>query len=73
MPADQIGLKDRGRIARGKKADLVIFNAETVKDRATFAKPHQYPVGISHVLVNGTLVIDEGKHTAERPGRILRA
>lgn len=73
MPADQIGLKDRGRIARGKKADLVIFDANTVLDRATFAKPHQYPTGISYVLVNGTPVIEAGKHTGSRPGRILRS
>jgi N-acyl-D-amino-acid deacylase len=73
MPADQIGLRDRGRIAQGKKADLVIFRAETIKDTATFAKPHQYPVGITHVLVNGAPVIEAGKHTGKKPGRILRS
>jgi N-acyl-D-aspartate/D-glutamate deacylase len=73
MPADQMGLTDRGRVAKGKKADLVIFEADTVEDQATFSQPHQYPVGISHVVVNGELVIDEGKHTGKRPGRILRS
>ena len=73
MPADQMGLKDRGRIAPGKKADLVIFDRRTVEDKATFEKPHQYPIGISHVFVNGTPVIQDGDHTGKRPGRILRA
>lgn len=72
MPADQAGITDRGRIARGMKADLVIFDAQTVKDRATFQNPHQYPVGIVHVLVNGTFVVEGGKHTGARPGRVLR-
>ena len=72
MPADQIGLDDRGRIARGKKADLVLFDAATVKDEATFDHPHRYPVGIPHVLVNGVLVVERGEHTGARPGRALR-
>lgn len=72
MPADQLGLTDRGRIARGMKADLVIFDAATVQDTATFENPHQYPRGIKHVLVNGTLVVENGKHTGARPGRVLR-
>ncbi len=72
MPADQIGLSDRGRIARGMKADLVAFDAASVKDTATFEKPHQYPVGIEHVLVNGEPVVENGKHNGARPGRVLR-
>ncbi len=72
MPADQIGLTDRGRIARGMKADLVVFDAASVKDTATFDNPHQYPVGIEHVLVNGELVVEKGKHTGVRPGKVLR-
>lgn len=71
MPADQAGLSDRGRIASGKKADLVIFDAEEVKDQATFEEPHRYASGILHVLVNGKLVVDSGKHTGARPGRLL--
>lgn len=72
MAADQLGLGDRGRLARGQKADLVVFNAATVEDRATFAEPHQYPAGIAHVLVNGVLVVEGGRHSGARPGRVLR-
>jgi len=72
-PADQCNLDDRGRIARGKKADIVIFNAEKVKDLATFKNPHQYPVGIEYVLVNGQVVVKGGKHTGKKPGQILRS
>jgi N-acyl-D-amino-acid deacylase len=71
-PADQIGLRDRGRIARGMKADLVVFDAAAVRDRATFEDPHRYPVGIPHVLVNGVPVVRDGTHTTARPGRALR-
>ncbi|MGD8895447.1 MAG: D-aminoacylase [Acidobacteriota bacterium] len=72
MPADQIGLTDRGRIAPGKKADLVVFDAATVADTATFEDPHRYPVGVAHVLVNGVSVVQDGTHTGARPGRALR-
>jgi N-acyl-D-amino-acid deacylase len=72
MPADQIGLRDRGRIARGARADIVVFDAARVKDEATFADPHRYPTGIRHVLVNGTPVVEAGAHTGARPGRGLR-
>lgn len=71
-PADQAGIGDRGRIARGKKADLVVFNAADVKDEATFDDPHQYPTGIEFVVVNGRIVIENGQHTGARPGRVLR-
>jgi N-acyl-D-amino-acid deacylase len=72
MPADQAGLRDRGRLAPGKKADLVVFEAARVADQATFDDPHRYALGIPHVLVNGTLVVRDGKHTGARPGRALR-
>jgi len=72
MPADQIGLRDRGRLARGKKADVVAFDAATVADLATFDTPHRYPAGIVHVLVNGVFVVEGGVHTGERPGQVLR-
>jgi len=71
-PADQVGINDRGRIARGKKADLVAFDAANVKDEATFDDPHQYASGIEYVAVNGQLVLDGGQHTGARPGRVLR-
>jgi N-acyl-D-amino-acid deacylase len=71
-PADQAGITDRGRIARGKKADLVVFDAATVKDEATFDDPHQYASGISYVVVNGQVVVENGEHSGARPGRVLR-
>ena len=72
LPADQIGLKDRGRLARGRNADVVVFDAATVIDVATFEDPHRYPVGIVHVFVNGVSVVDRGAHTGARPGQVLR-
>ena len=64
--------RDRGTIAPGKVADLVLFDPATVADRATFEDPFQYPVGIDTVIVNGQVVLDEGTHTGQRPGRVLR-
>jgi N-acyl-D-aspartate/D-glutamate deacylase len=52
-------------------ADVTVFNPETVADKATFENPHQYAVGFEYVIVNGKLVIDQGKHTGARPGAIL--
>ena len=72
MPADQIGLRDRGRIATGKVADLVVFDASGVRDEATFDTPHRYASGIPHVLVNGVFVVQDGQHTGARPGHALR-
>jgi len=72
MPADQVGLGDRGRIARGRKADIVVFDAATIKDAATFDNPHRYPAGVVHVLVNSVPVVQNGSHTGARPGRMLR-
>jgi N-acyl-D-amino-acid deacylase len=72
MPADQVGLGNRGRIARGQKADVVVFDAGTIADRASFADPHRYPAGIVHVVVNGVLVVRDSRHTGARPGRVLR-
>lgn len=72
LPASILGLHDRGTIAAGKQADLVLFDPATVADRATFEDPFQYPVGIDTVIVNGTVVLDEGRHTNARPGHILK-
>ena len=71
LPARRLGLRDRGVIAVGRKADLVVFDARRVADRATYENPHQYPSGIEHVLVNGRLVIKDGDHTGSLPGRLL--
>jgi N-acyl-D-amino-acid deacylase len=72
LPADQIGLAERGRIARGRKADLVVFDAAKVCDTATFEDPHRYPEGIPLVVVNGVAVVERGVSTGARPGRVLR-
>lgn len=72
LPASILGLSDRGAIKAGQWADLVLFDQNTVADRATFEDPFQYPVGIDTVLVNGTVVLDEGKHTNARPGKVLK-
>ena len=71
-PADRLLFTDRGRIEVGAAADLVAFDPATVADRATFAEPHQYPVGVPHVIVGGTFVIENGEHTEARPGKAVR-
>jgi dihydroorotase/N-acyl-D-amino-acid deacylase len=71
LPAQRLRLLDRGLLRPGLKADLVIFDPDTVADKAIFGNPHQYAVGFSHVVVNGELVLDNGKITERRPGRIL--
>jgi N-acyl-D-amino-acid deacylase len=71
LPAARLKLQGRGAITPGAFADLVAFDPATVADRATFEEPHQYPVGIPHVMVNGRWVIREGAHTGATPGRAL--
>jgi len=72
MPARQVGQHERGVIAEGMLADLAVFDPETVQDRATYADPHQYPLGIKDVVINGVPVILGGALTGERPGRWIR-
>lgn len=72
LPARRLGLADRGRLAEGTHADLVIFDPATVRDTATFENPHQYPEGIPFVIVNGVVTVDAGKFTPARGGRVLR-
>jgi dihydroorotase/N-acyl-D-amino-acid deacylase len=72
FPAQRLGLSDRGIIRPGMKADVVVFNPATVKDLATFEKPHQYAEGVSAVIVNGQLALSDGKMTGARAGRALR-
>ena len=72
LPARRVRLFDRGVLRPGMAADLVVFDPATVIDRATYADPSRYPEGIDLVIVNGKVVLDEGKLTAERPGRALR-
>ncbi len=72
LPARRLGLTDRGKIAAGAYADIVVFDAATVRDRATFEAPHQYPEGIDYVIVNGVLAVDSGRYVDVRSGRVLR-
>jgi N-acyl-D-amino-acid deacylase len=71
LPAQRIGLSDRGVLRPGMKADVVIFDPATVRDKATFEQPHQYAEGFKTVLVNGKVVFHDGKMTGEKPGRVL--
>ncbi len=71
QPADNLELDRRGRIEQGYFADVVVFDPETVADRATFAEPHQYAVGVSHVIVNGTPALLDGEFAGAFPGRAL--
>ncbi len=72
VPAAQVGLRERGLVRDGWFADLVVFDAATVIDRATFEDPGNYPIGIPHVVVNGRLAVRDGAETGDRPGRLLR-
>ena len=62
---------DRGLLRTGQWADITVFDAGKVIDNATYDKPHQYATGIHYVIVNGTVVLEEGNHTGARPGNIL--
>src|SRR5688500_5691133 len=72
LPAQTFGLRDRGMIREGFAADIVIFDENTIIDQATFDKPHQYPLGISYVVVNGAVVLSNNQMTDARPGKALR-
>ena len=68
MPAARLGLKDRGRIADGAVADLVVFDPATVRSNATYDEPRRFPDGIDHVIVDGTLVVEDGGAHRRAPG-----
>jgi N-acyl-D-amino-acid deacylase len=72
VPADRLGLADRGRLADGLAADVVVFDPATVRSNATYDEPRRYPDGIDFVIVNGVLVVDAGEHTGALPGRVVR-
>jgi dihydroorotase/N-acyl-D-amino-acid deacylase len=71
FPAQRLGLADRGVLRQGMKADVAVFDASTIRDTATFEKPHSYAEGVSLVLVNGVVAFEKGSMTAARPGRVL--
>ena len=71
MAAARIGLRERGLVQPGYFADLTVFDPATVKDESTYAEPHRYPTGIPYVLVNGAVVVENGRLGAARTGRVL--
>jgi N-acyl-D-amino-acid deacylase len=72
LPAENLRLADRGRIAPGCFADVVVFDPDRIRDHATYDEPHRYATGVVHVAVNGTLVVRDGEHTGALPGRVVR-
>jgi len=72
LPAARLGFRDRGLLKTGMAADIVVFDSAKISDKATYLNPHQYPAGISHVLVNGIEVVRDGRHTGALPGKALK-
>ena len=72
FPAENLRLRERGRLAPDYFADVVVFDPATIQDHATFADPHRYATGVRHVFVNGVQVLEDGEHTGELPGRVVR-
>lgn len=72
LPADNLGLKKRGRLVPGAMADVVLFDPSVIQDHATYADPHKYSSGMIHVFVNGVQVLRNGEHTGATPGRVVR-
>jgi len=71
LPAAQLGIAGRGVIQNGAPADLVVFDPARIRDAATYQTPHAFPEGLPHVIVNGVLVVRDGKTTGARPGQVL--
>jgi N-acyl-D-amino-acid deacylase len=72
LPAENLKIRERGRLQEGWFADVVVFDPAKVQDHATFEKPHQYATGVRHVWVNGVQVLKDGEHTGATPGRVVR-
>jgi N-acyl-D-amino-acid deacylase len=72
FPAQRLGLQDRGLLLEGHWADIVLFNPDIVKDKATYEKPYQLPEGIPHVIVNGVIVVQDGKKNKKAPGIVIK-
>jgi N-acyl-D-aspartate/D-glutamate deacylase len=71
LPAQRMAIQDRGLLKEGMHADITIFNPDTIIDKATYVEPHQFPVGVDYVLVNGYIVVERGKHSGALPGKII--
>jgi N-acyl-D-amino-acid deacylase len=72
LPAERLALRERGRLATGSYADVVVFDPATIRDHATFEQPMQYATGVRDVFVNGVAVLRDGEHTGAKPGRVVR-
>jgi N-acyl-D-amino-acid deacylase len=72
LPATNLRLRDRGTLAPGQIADVVVFDAGAIADHATYEEPHRFATGVRHVFVNGTAVLRDGEHTGATPGRVVR-
>ena len=72
LPADNLSLPDRGRLKRGALADIVVFDPSTIQDHATYEKPHQLSSGVSYVIVNGKMAVQQGRPTGAPTGRVVR-
>jgi N-acyl-D-amino-acid deacylase len=72
LSADKLKIRNRGLLAPGYYADVVLFDPSSIKDNATFEQPHQYAEGIKHVWVNGVQVLMDGEHTGATPGRFVK-
>ena len=72
LPAENLGLEERGALIEGYFADVVVFDPQTIRDHATFEEPRHYATGVRHVFVNGRQVLRDGEHTGALPGRVVR-
>ena len=72
LTAETFNIHNRGKLKEGYFADITIFNSNTIIDNATFENPHQYASGVAHVIINGQIVVEDGVHNGNRPGRVLR-
>jgi N-acyl-D-amino-acid deacylase len=73
LPASFLGLNNRGLLYPGNWADITVFDSDTIKNKATFAQPDQYPTGIEYVLVNGEIAAEKGKRTDSLSGKVLHS
>ncbi|MCF7891063.1 D-aminoacylase [Candidatus Bipolaricaulota bacterium] len=72
FPAQKLGIKDRGLLREGYRADVVVFDPDQIMDKATYEDPHRFPEGINYVFVNGKLVVEDGDYTGKTPGKVLK-